>query len=589
MTKPNLLSVFNNAKKGKFAVGAFNIFNHISALAVINAAEESHQPVIIQTSVGTVKNYGVKQIVNWLKPMCDNASVPVYLSLDHCTDEQLAYECIDAGWDLVMLDGSHLPLIENIQVTKRVVDYAHEREVLVEGEVGIIKGVEDHIVADNESLAKLSDIQLFIEQTGVDMIAPSIGTAHGFYSGTPVINYDLINQHLMQSSVPLVVHGGSGLDRETYQQLVIAQVSKINISTSIKEFYMDYFRRIHVVKNPLAIDKELLSGIKEVVRDHILMFMTTKPQQLAQYPVDLHCHTTLSDGNLSPGDLVKKAISSQLSILAITDHDVKPPTSVEIDGHHYELADLYARYAITVIPGIEISCETMVEDVHILGYGCDFNHPFFRQLEELTIISKLHAYHELAIKLQEQGMDINVERVAKKNNISLQAIQKKHLFQELADQGFAKSWREAKIMVQSDERFTVYRSKPDPIDVIEAIHHAGGIAILAHPYLIPPKMKIKSENFTREEYIQKLVKHGLDGLEIQYSYDKTNYTGGLSKNRIRQELTEQFGKSSLIMTGGSDYHADEVKGVIDGRLLGENGMTISEFYHYPQLVNLIKK
>jgi len=387
----------------------------------------------------------------------------------------------------------------------------------------------------------------------------------------------------------LVVHGGSGLDMETYHKLVQAKVSKINISTSIKECYMGYFKSIHTVKNPLALDKELLSSLKQVVSEHLKMFQIDQPKGSTTYAVDLHCHTNRSDGNLSPADLVKHALQQQMSVIAITDHDMRPPMAINMDGHHYHLTELYDRFALHVLPGIEVSCETLVEDVHILGYGCDFTAPFFQQLEEFTITSKINAYKALITKLNAQGMALNFDEIIQKNQLSENAIQKKHIFQEIADKGYVASWREAKIMVQSDERFIVYREKPDPSIIIDAIHQAGGIAVLAHPYLIPSKIHLATQQLTREAYISQLIEAGLDGLEIQYSYDKTSYTGGLSKSRIRYELLDLFGKLPMIFTGGSDYHADELKGVTNAREMGENGITLAEFNFYPALQKLLTK
>ncbi len=272
----NMNEMFNDAKKGRYSVGAFNIFNHLTALAVVRAAESLNAPVIIQTSMGTVKYYGINETMRWLKPLCENSSANIVINLDHCTDESFAYECIDAGWTCIMFDGSHYPLEQNIEITRRIVKYAHNKGAFVEGEVGVIKGIEEEIISDDESLAKFEDIQKFIVETGVDSIAPSVGTAHGIYKGVPEINYKLIDRITSELDCPLVIHGGSGLSLQTYKKFVDSGVSKINISTNIKDAYMGFFVENHSVQNPLELDKELTNRIVNVVKSSILTFSSRK-------------------------------------------------------------------------------------------------------------------------------------------------------------------------------------------------------------------------------------------------------------------------------------------------------------------------
>jgi fructose-bisphosphate aldolase class II len=171
-----------------------------------------------------------------------------------------------------MFDGSHFALDKNIEITKRIVEYAHKKGAFVEGEVGIIKGIEEEIVSENEALANFDDIQKFINETGVDSIAPSVGTAHGLYKGVPVINFELIGRITSELDCPLVIHGGSGLSLQTYQKLVQSGVSKINISTNIKDAYIGFFNENLVMHNPLDIDKELSDRIERIVRSHIMTF-----------------------------------------------------------------------------------------------------------------------------------------------------------------------------------------------------------------------------------------------------------------------------------------------------------------------------
>lgn len=306
-----------------------------------------------------------------------------------------------------------------------------------------------------------------------------------------------------------------------------------------------------------------------------------------RFPVDLHCHTVRSDGNITPEELIDKAKSTGLKIIAITDHDIRPPLVFQKENKRTHFSEAYLEYGVHVIPGIEISCQTEVEDVHLLCYGCDWDNEFFLKLETFTTKSKIAAYRKLIEKLTLFDIDLDFDEIIKKRQILESEIQKKHIFEEMADKGYTKSWKDAKIFVKENPELSIEREKPDPFDIIKAVHQLGGIVILAHPYLIDETIKLNDSTYTRDRYIQQLINEGLDGLEVRYSYDKTSYTGSLSKDVIKERLLSQFGNLPLVFTGGSDYHADEVKGVKNPRVLGENGMTEEEFLGYTKLANLI--
>ena len=189
-----LQKLLREARQNGYAVGAFNIFNHVSADAAIHAAEEIGSPVILQTSTSTVKRYGPKKLADMLLPLAAGASVPVVVHLDHCTDPALAKACMEAGWDSIMIDASHYPLAENIRITSDVVRAAHPMGIDVEGELGTIEGVEDEISNVRGSHADFSESLVYLEKTGIDAFAPAIGTAHGVYKGEPRIDFDLVGR-----------------------------------------------------------------------------------------------------------------------------------------------------------------------------------------------------------------------------------------------------------------------------------------------------------------------------------------------------------------------------------------------------------
>jgi ketose-bisphosphate aldolase len=276
MERNSLKDMLLRAKQGKYAVGAFNIFNHISAKAAVQAAKELNAPLILQTSVSTVKKAGVDELIKMLNLMKESAGIPIVIHLDHCTDPELAKKCIDAGWDSVMIDVSDKPFDENVAVTAEIKKYAAGKSVCVEGELGVIKGVEDEISSDVEVPAKYEDAIKFVNSTDVDAFAPAIGTAHGFYSKKAVLNFDLVKKICDTCECPLVVHGGTGLSDDDFKKLIELGATKINISTAIKHAYIDgykkYFEQNPTDCNPLKLDEFLEKEIREVAKMHISLF-----------------------------------------------------------------------------------------------------------------------------------------------------------------------------------------------------------------------------------------------------------------------------------------------------------------------------
>ncbi|MCD8141488.1 MAG: class II fructose-bisphosphate aldolase [Planctomycetaceae bacterium] len=266
------------AKESGYAIGAFNIFNYLSARAVIRAAQKMNQSVILQTSTQTVKRFGPLEIGTMLRQLAWNASVNVVIHLDHCQNVDMAKACIDAGWDSVMFDGSHHTLEDNIKLCREVVSYAHSRGVFVEGELGRIAGVEDDIAVDESSATQvgLEESLYFVKESGVDALAPAIGTAHGVYKGKPNINFALVEDLRKAMDTPIVIHGGTGLGNETFRRLIKAGGSKINVSTAIKHAYIDgckeYFSANPDKIDPIDFDQFLNCKISDTTIEHMEIF-----------------------------------------------------------------------------------------------------------------------------------------------------------------------------------------------------------------------------------------------------------------------------------------------------------------------------
>lgn len=223
----------------RYGVPAINIFNDLSLEAVLAGAVEARSPMIVQTSVKTVRSIGVEVLASMWRSMTAGIEVPVALHLDHCPHRDVITECLEHGWNSVLFDASELPVEENQRQTIEVVKEARSFGAAVEGEIEAITGVEDGHGSDTEAKRESLETSLhFIEETGVDVFAPSIGNAHGSYKTTPVIDFDRVSDIVSRHPIPIALHGGSGLSPEQFTELIARGCAKINISTALKEIYM---------------------------------------------------------------------------------------------------------------------------------------------------------------------------------------------------------------------------------------------------------------------------------------------------------------------------------------------------------------
>ncbi|MDR1900426.1 MAG: class II fructose-bisphosphate aldolase [Treponema sp.] len=273
---PNLKDLLSQARANGFAIGAFNIFDYLTTRAAIDAANETGTPILLQTSVGTVKKFGPRPLFEMIDLLRKTSGQPILIHLDHCTDPDLAKTCADVGWDSVMIDISHKSLDENISITADVKEYAKKKGVCVEGELGVIRGVEEDISSDCEKLANYEDSLKFLEGSGVDVFAPAIGTAHGLYKREVNLNFDMVKKLADTTSVPVVVHGGTGLSDEQFTRLIKCGASKINVSTALKYAYIDglraYWDAHQDEYNPLKLNDSAETLVKKTVKEHILRF-----------------------------------------------------------------------------------------------------------------------------------------------------------------------------------------------------------------------------------------------------------------------------------------------------------------------------
>ena len=368
---------------------------------------------------------------------------------------------------------------------------------------------------------------------------------------------------------------------------------------------------------------------------------------LPNYPVDLHCHTTRSDGADTPQELIDRAAGLGMKVLAVTDHDIRPPREIRIcnsgkapgksdegadgkpesfskaapgpesfskdsrrsesfsetDGESgsfteagsscVDAVDYAWSRGLRLLRGIEISCETTAEDCHIVCLGCDWTDPWFDALEKSVVESKVGSYRELVRRLSADGMEMTWEEVLENSGspVAEDQVQKKMIFELIARKGYQKDWSAAKLMVKNTPAYQILREKPDPVEVIRQVHRCGGVAIMAHPYLVNEPVRLPDGTMGRAAYIDRLIEAGLDGIEACYPYSKTSYGGDLTPEQIEREVLERYAERVAIISGGSDYHADFKKGVKKekARNIGECGITLEYFEHNRLLQAILGK
>jgi len=292
--------ILSTAQGEGYAVGAFNINNLETLLAVVEASVEERSPVIVAVTPSAIKYAGLKYLVRMVKAATESASVPMSLHLDHGTDVETASKCVDAGFTSVMIDGSHLNFEENISLTKRVVDLAHSRSVSVEAELGRLAGVEESTVEEKEAILTDPDAaKEFVERTTTDALAVAIGTSHGAYKfkAEPKLDFERLKAIRQKVKVPLVLHGASsvppwiirkatkygaelagakGIPDNHIKKAISLGITKINIDTDLRLAFTATIREV-LANSPKEFDPRKILGpakeaMKEVVKSKMHLF-----------------------------------------------------------------------------------------------------------------------------------------------------------------------------------------------------------------------------------------------------------------------------------------------------------------------------
>lgn len=277
--------IFSKARAGKYAVGAFNTNNLEWTRAILEAAQETNTPILIETSMGAAKYMGgyelcLHLVQDTIKAM--NITVPVVMHLDHGNYEA-AKECIEIGYNSVMFDGHDLPFAENLEKTKEIVKLAHAKNMSVEAEVGSIGGTEDGITGAGE-LASVEEAKT-LATTGVDYLACGIGNIHGVYPDNwKGLNFDRLQEIAAEVKTPLVLHGGSGIPKDQIVKAISMGISKVNVNTECQLSFAKATREYIEAGHDQDVDakgydpRKLLApgteAIKETVKERIAWFGT---------------------------------------------------------------------------------------------------------------------------------------------------------------------------------------------------------------------------------------------------------------------------------------------------------------------------
>ncbi len=287
MALVNLNGILEDARKGHYAVPAFDVSSYDMAKAVVDVAEELNSPVIFMGLKADLTDdaFDIMSVVMGI--LAKKAKVDVCIHLDHANDTALIKKAIAQGYSSVMIDASTKPLEENIRITKEIVDYAHMYGVSVEAELG---HVGDGIVVSSESAAqgdesgghesaftRVDELECFTAETKVDALAVAIGTSHGVYRGTPKLNLELMEELNNHSSIPLVMHGGSGTPEKDLLKSIELGMCKINIFSDIlKGYYSGMKEFLNEAENlsmwPSVGNKHAIEEMKKVIREKYELF-----------------------------------------------------------------------------------------------------------------------------------------------------------------------------------------------------------------------------------------------------------------------------------------------------------------------------
>jgi len=275
-----LNQILKKAKREKWAIGQFNFSTIEQLRGIIGAAKKLSAPVILGTSEKESKFLGLEETIAQVRILENKMGLKLFFHLDHGKDLNYIKRAVDLGFDSVHFDGSELPFKENLKLTKEIVNYGHKKNVLVEGELGYLRGEsrffqKKKIAIKEEDLTRPEQAQEFVEKTKVDLLAPAIGNVHGIYPEMPELDFERLKEINQKTDAFLVLHGGSGILRDEIKKAIKSGIQKININTELRLIWRESLQKILKTSKeikPYIILPQVSQAIEKKVEKYIKLF-----------------------------------------------------------------------------------------------------------------------------------------------------------------------------------------------------------------------------------------------------------------------------------------------------------------------------
>ncbi|MBT2640710.1 fructose-bisphosphate aldolase [Bacillus sp. ISL-41] len=269
----SMTEMLKKANAEGYAVGQFNLNNLEFTQAILQAAEAEKSPVILGVSEGAARYMGgFKTVVKMVEGLMEDykTTVPVAIHLDHGSSFDKCKEAIDAGFTSVMIDASHGPFEENVSTTSKVVEYAHSKGVSVEAELGVVGGQEDDVVADGVIYADPKECEELVQRTGIDCLAPALGSVHGPYKGEPNLGFKEMEEINKTAGVPLVLHGGTGIPTKDIQKAISFGTAKVNVNTENQIASAKVVRQVLAEKPNEYDPRKYLGPARDAIKETVI-------------------------------------------------------------------------------------------------------------------------------------------------------------------------------------------------------------------------------------------------------------------------------------------------------------------------------
>lgn len=273
MALVSMKEMLNRALAEGYAVGQFNINNLEWTQAILAAANEEESPVILGVSEGAARYMGgfkvvTAMVIALIEEM--NITVPVAIHLDHGSSFEKCKAAIDAGFTSVMIDASHYSLEENVKITKKVVEYANAHGVSIEAELGTVGGQEDDLIAEGVIYADPKECEKLVTSTGIDCLAPALGSVHGPYKGEPNLGFKEMEQIRKKVGLPLVLHGGTGIPIEQIKKSISLGTAKINVNTENQISFTRIAREILIAEPDIYDPRKFLGPGRDAIKETVI-------------------------------------------------------------------------------------------------------------------------------------------------------------------------------------------------------------------------------------------------------------------------------------------------------------------------------